>query len=183
MKWLISSISTLYKRYFLFARKGNSLSMKWLISYFSQIRHFTPNMLPLNTTVYPPTFFTECGIHLDKHGVILGQSCFDVIPKVSGCPCKSKMPPNCPFLTNYYTQLQSIARERFKYLYEIHLPKAAKQRFNINIDTLVLIVYEKYDNPCSERVILQRWFREHGTELAEFVPTKRTTSTIVSSLI
>lgn len=157
--------------------------MKWLISYFSQIRHFTPNMIPLNTTIYPPAFFTECGIHLDKNGIILGQSCFDVVPKVDGCPCKSKTPPNCPFLTKYYAQLQSIERERFKYLYEVNLPRAAKYRFNANIDTLVLIVYEKYDNPCSERVMLQRWFKEHGIKLAELVPTKHTTSTVVSSLI
>jgi hypothetical protein len=32
----------------------------------------------------------------------------------------------------------------------------------------ILLVHEAYDNPCSERWIIQQYFKEHGYNIKEF---------------
>lgn len=33
---------------------------------------------------------------------------------------------------------------------------------------MILIVYEKPDNLCSERVVIKKWFKDNGVEVKEF---------------
>ena len=35
---------------------------------------------------------------------------------------------------------------------------------------LILLVYETPDNPCSERVAIQDWFKLYGLEVKEWSP-------------
>jgi len=34
-----------------------------------------------------------------------------------------------------------------------------------------LLVYETPQNPCSERVVIQQWFKDHGMEIKEWLKT------------
>ena len=47
---------------------------------------------------------------------------------------------------------------------------AAKMHDGYNEEPeVILMVYEKPDNPCSERVILKRWFNENGMLLDDYI--------------
>ena len=39
---------------------------------------------------------------------------------------------------------------------------------NIKDIDFAIVVFEKYDKPCSERWPLKQWFKEHGVELEEW---------------
>lgn len=72
-------------------------------------------------------------------------------------------PSGCEFLRLYKEQIEEIDFNEFIEMIE-SLPKRLKR----DISTVVLMVHEKYNNPCSERVVLQEWFRENGRELREW---------------
>lgn len=66
--------------------------------------------------------------------------------------------------------------------FEAHYSNLAA-RLSSKIDKLVLVVYEKPDNPCSERGGLIEWFKENGINLEEFKPpVSKSKMVVVESL-
>lgn len=144
--------------------------MKWYITYFYNVRYLRPNQLPLSTAMFPPKWFTNIKLSnafIDINGVINGITIHELVPKQSyECPCKDKQPTKCCFLQNYMKQLQRIDFNSMILLYEKLATNIAKI-INDDIDEIILLVYEKPDNVCSERTVLKKWFKQNGKELKE----------------
>lgn len=142
--------------------------MKIYISYFAQIRNFPPNLVGLSTAVWNPKWLnpgrSQNGIiWLDIPPLKPGKSC----DGLCNGKCAPKHPNNCDFLKAYRKQLDKID---FKMLIE-HLEALAKTiqlGENLKEVNFALLVYERRDNPCSERVIIQQWFKDNGMEIEEW---------------
>lgn len=125
--------------------------MKIYISYFAQIRNFPPNLIGLSTAVWNPKWLRE---GRSQNGIIW----LDIPPLKpdASCEglcnnkCKPKPPYDCAFLCAYKRQLNVINFNeiitKLKYLRE----KICTSEGFQDVD-FALLVYEKYDNPCSER--------------------------------
>ena len=154
--------------------------MKIMTSYFYQIRNFKPNMIPLSTALFDPSYFHQGrGKNYqfwDKNGVLNGvraevfmpgEECEGLCHGPDGCKEKNKT-VICPFLKTYYEQLKRLnfneVMERFKKLENSIL---STKSFEDEI-IFVLIVYEAPNNPCSERGPLHWWFKDNGYEIEEF---------------
>ena len=151
--------------------------MKWSITYYYNIKYLKPNQLPLSTAMWPPKFFLTTygmnnGIHFDKRAIILGLTAKLLVPQQQcECPCEKKDYQHCSFLKTYYEQLSKINFDSYIHSKERLISKLSAI-IGHNIDEIVLLVYEKPDNPCSERTILKKWFKEHGIELDETIIEK-----------
>ena len=141
--------------------------MDFYITYFYNVRFLPPNFLPLSTAMYDPKWFTP---HVDKRGVINGikytpfvpcKECQTLCHGREGC---TSQPSNCAFLTTYRKQIFSLDFSKVKN----HLERIAETTKQPN-PCVVLLVYEKPDNPCSERTVLQEWFKANGSELKEYI--------------
>lgn len=152
--------------------------MKVALSYFAQLRNFKPHMIPISTAIYDPKWFHDnknpSHKFIDKRGVLNGIRCRELAPgkSCSGlCSGKancSEQPEYCAFLHKYYEQLQNIDKDRF-IIYCNKVASVASDYLNIPVDdiTLVFMVYEKYDNPCSERNCLLDFLKSCGYDAKE----------------
>lgn len=145
--------------------------MKWSITYFYNIKYMKANQLPLSTAMFPPKFFAISNksiAHLDSKGIILGLTIHEFVPQQQQCecPCEEKDYNNCCFLKEYYSQLSKLDFDKIMFSWNDFVEKLSNLT-NTSIDEVILLVYEKPDNPCSERTVLKKWFSEHGIELQE----------------
>lgn len=150
--------------------------MKVMISYFNNIRHFEPNMIPLSTAKWDPKWYRDehnC-VYRDKRGVLNGFRCEmlvfddrnwtqlmkDNLECCRDCPqYKDRREDFCMFMKLYLEQLRQIDFKDFI--------RRVKE-FIIRDDLIpVLIVHEKPDRLCAERYVLKQWFKENGYELEE----------------
>lgn len=149
--------------------------MKIYTSYFYQIRFFRPHQIPISTAVWDPRWFHEFKgqdhVWRDKNGVWNGIRLEILNPQrcnASGCPCTKKTPESCWFIKSY---TEGLGRLDFSEVLE-YLEKTAEyiQRLEgfSEEPEIMLIVHEAPDNPCSERVPLQKLFTEHGIECTEW---------------
>lgn len=153
--------------------------MKIMTSYFYQIRNMKKNYIPLSTAVFDPKWFHQNKGHSfqfkDKNGVWNGLRAEPFVPGET-CEglcrgpetCNYLGPHTCAFLKAYRQQLDQLdyneTIQRFEKLGEqIQEAEGFKEE-----PILVLILHEKWDNPCSERWPIQTWFKDHGYEIEEF---------------
>lgn len=142
--------------------------MKIYTSYFYQIRNFKPNMIPVSTALSDPDWFKPPigkEYYIDKRGIICGLRYKPLIVQSQGthyCPCENKtiLKGNCPTMQEYKELLETIDFDKMIKAFEFCLNK-------FNKDTIVLIVYEAPNNPCSERMALQNYFAAHGYKCEE----------------
>lgn len=167
--------------------------MKYLISYFYNIRFMTPNMLPISTAARDPAWFHQ---NMDNNYRFLDNNCvlngfrMDelVMPQerysqlirqnmdcTSLCNKEERTGLNpCPFMVEYAKYL----RETFPNFSDF-LAKCDEEVERLNshlhfgFDTIVFIVHEAPSRGCAERPVIQDWFRENGYELEEFEPCKK----------
>lgn len=165
--------------------------MKWMISYFYQIRHFTPNMIPLSTAAFPPAWYMNCcrTPWKDKNGVINGIGIKEFIFPINlynqlsnndkcsqHCAYYDRLLNTnefCPFMNLYYNYLKDKNLSTIIYAYERMVESCNDYEkmagfCNDQIDTIVLIVHEPPTKLCSERIVLKQIFKENGIELEEF---------------
>ena len=157
--------------------------MNFYISYFYQVRFFKPNIVPISTCLSDPLWFHKglshrWGQFTDKNGVINGIRAEPLVPGPTceglcsgpdGCKEKELNHTWCDFLWAYYNQLQKLSFKDI-YIRFSNLEEQIKEELKIldkDID-FVLIVYETPSNPCSERRMLQKWFKENGYDLKEW---------------
>lgn len=134
-------------------------NIKIATSYFYQIRNFTPNLIPVSTCLSDPIWYRPPQgerYYIDKRGIVCGLRYEPLIVQREGthtCPCDAKsLAPACPTMLEYKNLLHSLVdKEKTLKAFEYCL-----NRFNA--DTIVLIVYEAPNNPCSERYALQEFF-------------------------
>ena len=142
--------------------------MKLYTSYFAQLRKFPPNLVGLSTAVWNPKWRP---MGKDKRGVI----CVDCPPFKPGYTCNGlcdgkcnpKHPENCAFLKAYKEQLDKISLIQFQNSLGNLASKISINEGLKDID-FALLVYETPDNPCSERVAIQQWGREHNINIEEW---------------
>lgn len=136
-------------------------------SYFYQIRNFTTNMIPVSTALSDPAWYRPPAgkeYYIDKRGIICGLRYEPLIVQRYGtkecfgehqlCPLWMTRDQNyqCKCMQEYYQLLYSLVdKEKMLKAFEYCLNK-------FNADTIVLIVYETPNNPCSERFALQKFF-------------------------
>lgn len=144
--------------------------MNVFISYFYNIRFFPTNLIPVSTAVYDPKWYHDFKandyIFKDKRGVVNGVRAETLSPyKIEDCECKNcksnKDPTICSFIKQYRDYIFSL---NFKEVYNSLLNVSSK----FDSADICLMVYEKPDNPCSERATLIEWFASNGIELKEF---------------
>lgn len=148
--------------------------MKFYISYFYNIRFFPRNLIPISTAMYDPEWYHmnkgNDYMYIDKRGVINGVRCHGLSPyKVNSkcgieCVLKGTGEP-CDFIMQYSQYLHSLDFNQVKALIEHEISKLRKDC------DVCLMVYEKPDNPCSERKPLIDWFKENGVDLIEWDKT------------
>ena len=150
------------------------------ISYFYNVRFFPQNLVPVSTAMWDPKWYHDFKdqnyVFYDKRNIVNGIRSSTLLPSpehlnidmhdpdmCSGRDGCKYDPSNCKFLSSYYNYLCSLDFNEVigRIEYYIH------QRINPNAD-ICLMVYEKYDNPCSERGPLVKWFSDHGIELLEW---------------
>lgn len=149
--------------------------MKIYTSYFYQIRFFKRNMIPLSTAVWDPKWFHHEArtVYKDKNGVYNGFRIEEFAPRNAECKGRdlcTQTPDNCQFLKNYRTQLDELNFDHVMKTFE-DLCKTINQWENFEEEPIiVLIVYETPSNPCSERRVIQEWFKDHGVIVEELNP-------------
>ena len=165
--------------------------MKWLISYFYQVRNFNPNMIPLSTAIYPPKWYGKGDVaaRFDKNGVIIGldipefkfpQELFETSLSIEeqcckDCPYYETIQKGwfdtfywCPFMKVYYNHLYNQNFHDIIKKYETFV-SSLNDQFHLNIDTIILIVHEPPQRRCSERIVLQKYFEKNDEKLEEYV--------------
>lgn len=146
-------------------------------SYFYQIRFFPQNLVPLSTAVWDPKWYfhneKQGYVWKDARGVLNGLRATPFVPNDS-CnglcrgpeSCVSKDSNTCMFLQVYLAQLRQLdfnsIIQRFYNLGE---------RIGNNPD-FALIFHEAPSNPCSERWMVQQWFKENNWEINEWTTKK-----------
>lgn len=144
--------------------------MKLYTSYFAQLRKFPPNLVGLSTAHWNPKWRP---MGKDKRGVI----CLDCPPFKPGIECdglcngkcEPKHPEDCAFLKAYKAQLDKLNLIRIQdNLGRLAIEIAQNEGFK-DID-FAFLVYETPTNPCSERVAIQQYFKEHGINIEEWQP-------------
>ena len=151
--------------------------MKIYTSYFYQLRFFKPYQIPVSTAIWDPKWYHEFRdqnhIWKDKNGVWNGFRFELLNPEscgaVSCCPCLERKPESCEFLRSY---LSGLRRQNFDSIISF-LNRAAEfikseEGFDEEPE-IMLLVHEDPGNPCSERLPLQEYFKEHGIEVSEWI--------------
>jgi len=142
--------------------------MKLYTSYFAQLRKFPTNLVGLSTAIWNPKWRP---MGKDKRGVI----CVDCPPFKPGYECEGlcrgtcdpKHPQDCAFLKAYKAQLDKINLSSLQESLGKLGTQIARDEGFTDVD-FAFLVYETPTNPCSERVVIQQYFKEHGIEVEEW---------------
>ena len=142
--------------------------MKIYTSYFAQIRNFPSNMIGLSTAVWNPKWLRP---NRSQNNIIW----LDIPPLKPGPMCEGlcegkcnpKHPEDCQFLKTYRAQLDLLDFNVIMQKIDT-LARKVKENESFNDVDVAILVYERYDNPCSERWIIQQWFRDNGLEIMEW---------------
>ena len=144
--------------------------MKLYTSYFAQLRKFPSNLVGLSTAAWNPKWRP---MGKDKRGVI----CVDCPPFKPGRECEGlcagkcdpKHPQDCAFLKAYKSQLDKLNFAKVQQSLGKLGTEIAQGEGLSDID-FAFLVYETPTNPCSERVVIQQYFKEHGIDIQEWQP-------------
>ena len=158
--------------------------MKIYTSYFYQVRHFKPYMLPISTAKWDPKWYHEnvnqSHVFWDKHMVLNGlrfepfapdDSCSDLCKGPKDCKFaqdRYKSRTSCKFLRAYSKQLDKLKYKAVMGWFEEAVKMFRKYNQDPHIEPIiVLLFHEAPDNPCSERTVVQKWFADHGQDVQE----------------
>lgn len=139
--------------------------MKIYTSYFAQMRNFPPNMISFSTATWNPKWLSKNDPHiwLDIPPLKPGEAC----EGLCNGKCANKQPEFCAFLKTYRKQLDMLDfNEIVSKIKAIALKIQQEEHFN-GVDVAIL-VYETPRNKCSERIVIQQWFKDNGIEVAEW---------------
>ena len=142
------------------------------LSYFYQIRFFTPDFLPISTAVWDPKWYHDFQgpkhKFRDKNNVLNGVrseylhpdcTCRDLCrgPET----CKTLDPTTCDFLKSYRRQLDKIDIDRMLNNIELYMNK-------VGAKYPVFMVHEAPSKKCSERDTLMSWFSDNNVTCHEW---------------
>ena len=155
--------------------------MQYYISYFQQLRYFDKTCIPIDTSVWAPKWLDPSNgkkQYLNESQVMIGikEESFlmseDEIPEemCAGKPCPYiDKHPHCQFLDAYWKHLQKIDFDGYLIPELSRIAEEVRKITHFEGEPkIILMVHEKPDNLCSERIGLVRLFKEHGIELKEW---------------
>lgn len=155
--------------------------MKFYTSYFYQIRFFPKNLIPLSTACYDPKWYHDNKGQkyqfFDKRNVING---IRIEPFVPGPECNNlchgpeycnSKPPTCMFLCQYKIQLNKLDKTNILTRFD-NLANKLKIELKLEDVDFALIFHEPPTKACSERWIVQQWFKENDLEISEWTIKK-----------
>ena len=142
--------------------------MKIYTSYFAQMRNFPPNMIGYSTACWEPKYITpgrsQNGIFwLGIPPLKPGKNC----EGLCNGKCAIKNPESCAFLQAYRAQLNKLNFEEIVEKMKTIARRIQESEGFEDVD-LALLVYETPQNKCSERVVIQQWFKDNGMEIEEW---------------
>ena len=147
--------------------------MKIATSYFYQIRNFKHHMIPVSTALSDPIWFRppeRKEYYREKRGIVCGLRYEPLIVQREGthyCPCEDKsQAPACSTMLEYRQLLETVDFDRMIKGFEFCANKFSRP-FDEEEPTIVLIVYEAPNNPCSERYALQDYFKSNVWDCEE----------------
>lgn len=151
--------------------------MKIYTSYFYQVRFMKPYMIPLSTAIWDPKWFHnfkgQDNIFVDKNGVVNGLRATPFAPVVhgeaacTGQPCDHK-PESCAFLKQYLDQLNKLdINEIVTRCNNLGQKIKQLQKFEEEPE-FIFLVHEAPQNLCSERAVIQLWFKQNGFDVTEW---------------
>lgn len=167
--------------------------IKFYISYFYQIRHMEPNMLPVSTAMWDPKWFHDgknySYHYFDKNHILNGIRMVnlmmpfykweELVNRNESCiHCGTNNGADgawvsglCPFMQEYSKCIRENNPDFQKFITfcEGYL-QFLNNSLNICLDTIIFIVHEPPYKRCGERPILIKWFKENGMELEEYEP-------------
>ena len=143
--------------------------MKINTSYFYKVRFLNPNQIPISTALSDPKWFHENlgngHKFIDKNGVLNGiraeflkpgNTCHNLCHGKDSC---NGTPTNCSFLKEYRNQIFSLDYEECMSKFS-KLGKMLKNLIGFDGEPeIVLLVHEAPTNECSERKVLQDFFK------------------------
>jgi len=153
--------------------------IKVYTSYFYQIRNMRPEDLAFSTALGDPAWYHDFTNDkqykfIDKRGVLNGLRAEPFCPRLelrpeaqcrgtTGCPhLLSNLPWYCDFLLEYEKKLKLLDPQEIEQRF-LRVGESWQNFNNKEMDiTYILLVHEAPNNPCSERVMLQRWLKENG---------------------
>ena len=84
------------------------------------------------------------------------------------CPCENKDPTTCRFIKDYAEYLDTLDFDKV-YSDLTFIGNKGKEILKFDEEPeICLMVYEKPDNPCSERKSLMEYFNKHGIPITEW---------------
>ena len=150
--------------------------MKYYITYFYNVRFLKPYQIPFSTALWDPKWWHDGKGYnhyfKDKNGVYNGLRVEQLHPEPGNSECTNCWsdhdPTKCTFMQNYRNQLKELDFNNVIWFLETTANNIKKLEGFSEEPEIILLVYEKPDNPCSERVPLMEWFKENGVELKEY---------------
>ena len=131
-------------------------------------------MIPISTAVWDPKWFHNFQGHeiifKDKNNVLNGIRYPDLSPAniAPCCPCENKDPTTCQFIKDYAEYLDTLDFDKV-YSDLTFIGNKGKEILKFDEEPeICLMVYEKPDNPCSERKSLIEYFNKHGIPITEW---------------
>lgn len=155
--------------------------MKIYTSYFYQVRFMKPYMIPLSTARFDPSWFYQNKyqgyVWQDKNGVYNGLRAEEFAPGqmcdglcLGKENCITKQPQSCLFLKTYAHQLSLLDYNNIIKRCESLASSIQKESNFVEEPIIIFLVHEAFNNPCSERKIIQEWFAKNGKEVKEWFP-------------
>ena len=131
-------------------------------------------MIPISTAVWDPKWYHNFQGHdiifKDKNNVLNGIRYPDLSPTniAPCCPCENKDPTTCQFIKDYAEYLDTLDFDKV-YSDLTFIGNKGKEILKFDEEPeICLMVYEKPDNPCSERKSLMEYFNKHGIPITEW---------------
>ena len=140
--------------------------MQYYISYFGQMKNFPPNVLPVSTVKWEQDWFRGKIPHIDEL-VMPDNVVYQIEQKGEMCRKNCPLKAPCLFMQEFKKYLDSLDFNQI--LTKLELLTLDKP----NIDTIILMVYEKTDVLCAERPVFQAWFKDNGLELKEWTKPEK----------
>lgn len=155
--------------------------MKYYITYFQNIRYLTEEYIPIDTSMWAPKWLDPSNgkrQYINANNILIGikEESFlmseEELPEemCSGKPCPYiDKYPNCQFLKAYWKHLQKIDFHGYLIPELNRIAEEVKKITNYKGEPkIILLVHEKPDNLCSERLGLVKLFAQNGIKLIEY---------------
>ena len=163
--------------------------MNYYITYFQNVRYLTEEYIVIDTSMRAPKWLDPSNgkkQYINDNNVLIGikEESFlfseNEIPEemCSGKPCPYiDKHPHCQFLEAYWEHLQKIDFDGYLIPELNRIAEEVRKITHYKGEPkIILVVHEKPDNLCSERLGLVRLFKNHGIILKEW--TKEDTDMI-----